>query len=658
MSAMSGFFSVLTLVCCGLVLKVAWAGGDQDVPFERTEKRAPCTNYQENRQPFFGDLHVHTTLSSDAFVYGNRNSPRDAYAFSQGAALGLPPLDAKGNPTRTAQIDRPLDFAAVTDHAEFLGEILICQNPDLPGFDSIACRIIRGEAGIPPVLANLLWDQHVRLGIELAMCRKAGVNCDSAAASAWAEVQSAAEEAYDRTSTCDFTTFVAYEHTTTFGPNNTHRNVIFRNERVQAIPTSSYETGGPNPPALWAALQQQCLDGEPGCDVLAIPHNSNLSGGFMFPDPTDQTEAMTRVFFEPLIEIYQTKASSECRFDSALGVGTDTNDELCAFEQAPFLNFAFQPGPPADQFPRRTVVRNILKDGLALQQSMGVNPFRLGVVGGTDTHIGTAGLVSERDYPGHNGTLDSGPLGTGLPAKPTIYGSSGGLTVIWAEENSRDALFEAMQRRETYATSGTRPIVRFFGGFELYDGLCDESDWVKKAYENGVPMGGDLVRDDDDNPRFLVSALQDVASVPLQRVQIIKGWVDASGQVHERVYDVAGDPNNGARVDPSTCNPVGDGFSDLCAVWEDKEFDPNQRAFYYARVLENPTCRWSTRVCKNLGIDPFAANCTKLAPQVKPFSACCLNEGTTPALEPVIQERAWTSSIWYTPGEGSDSDDD
>ena len=251
-----------------------------------------------------------------------------------------------------------------------------------------------------------------------------------------------------------------------------------------------------------------------------------------------------------------------------------------------------------------------------------------------------------------------------------FFSNAGGHAVVWAEENSRDAIFDAIRRKETYATSGTRPIVRFFGG-QLDKGLCESPDMATDAYAQGVPMGGDIHAAVDASgnalqPRFLVSAQKDVGTeaspgYDLQRIQIIKGWVDADGTTHEKVYDVAGDPHNGATVDTESCAPVGEGFSQLCSVWEDPQFDQAQNAFYYARILENPSCRWSTLQCQAAGVNPFASNCAEQAAVATEFavaelgasgdvySKCCIDPATQPFYSPLIQERAWTSPIWYHP---------
>jgi hypothetical protein len=307
---------------------------------------------------------------------------------------------------------------------------------------------------------------------------------------------------------------------------------------------------------------------------------------------------------------------------------------------------------PIDQYPTRNVVRNALKDGLRLEGSLGVNPFQLGFVGSTDSHNATPGNTEEVGWEGGQGNSDSSP---GRQIGNDMRNNPGGLAVAWAEENSRDAIFAALKRRETYATTGTRPVLRFFGG-ALDDIDCDRADLVDAAYRSGTPMGGEIgpVRG-DASPRFVVLAAKDpgTSAIPgtdLQRAQIVKGWVDSAGETHEHVFDVAGDANNGATVDPSTCATVGSGARELCTVWEDPDFDRTQRAFYYVRLLENPTCRWSTLVCKGAGVDPFANNCAAQAEAAgEGFADCCVTAADDFTLEAVTQERAWSSPIWYQP---------
>ena len=654
-------------VCLSVVISALCAAAPAiAAPFLRTEARQACggrdpASYSPaERRPFFGDLHVHTSYSIDAFVFNVRSDPRAAYDFARGLPLLLPSPAPDG--ATTIQLSRPLDFAAVTDHAEGFGPAYICSNEGVSGYDAAECTTFRDA---PPRASLLVLIASVGGAepVNLPMCSEPGIDCQSGAASIWLDEQAAAEEAYDRTSACSFTSFVAYEWTPMPGGANLHRNVIFRNERVPSKPIDYFETGTYDATRLWELLRERCLDRDggqlgvgSGCDVLTIPHNSNLSEGLIFPDPADTDVAKERQRFEPLVEVIQHKGSSECRFDPTFGSGTGTTDEQCSFELLNMLTLVPLPGPsaptPPDAYARRAYVRNVLEDGLTLEGSLGVNPFKLGMIGSTDTHASDIGNTEEVGYGGHVGDQDKDPQ-TRMSDGNIARFNPGGLAVVWAEENSRDSLFEAMRRRETYATSGTRPIVRFFGGWTYPQDLCSRPDQLAVAYDQGVPMGGDLPEAGTASaPRFFVSALKDSQTgTPLQRIQIVKGWVSADGIAQERVYDVDGGAS-AASVDPDTCEPSGDGAAERCALWTDPDFDAGQRAFYYARVLEDPSCRWHVFDCKALGVDPFAADCATRALTAKPgtnLSDCC-------RLSPTVQERAWTSPIWYEPRAQAPSD--
>ncbi|MBW2272062.1 MAG: DUF3604 domain-containing protein [Deltaproteobacteria bacterium] len=614
-----------------------------------TEKRERCADYDHLRRPFFGDTHVHTTYSFDANAQDTRNTPRDAYRFAKGEKVGLQPYDRDGKALRSAKLRRPLDFAAVTDHAELLGEIRICRNPELAGGDSDLCWGYRLQ---PSSFFTILAIRNLMVRKRFQVCGEQGELCLEQAGVVWQDIQAAAEEAYDRSAACSFTSFVGYEWTASVGNGiNLHRNVLFRNDKVPALPASWVET--PSAFDLWEQLQRDCVDAGSGCDALTIPHNSNLSGpGLMFETarlvtpgdaakPVDAEEARLRQRWEPLVEIMQHKGDSECL------LGGDTSDEECDFEKLPYNSFAgvaraaesglLDPSLAAD---RRGMVREGLKKGLVLEQQLGSNPLKYGIIASTDTHLGTPGLVEETDAKGHGGA--GSRKVAGLP--DDIEFGPGGLAVLWAEENSRDALFAAMQRREAYGTSGTRPVLRFFGGWDYSESLCGSVDFVKRGYAGGVPMGSDLTSRPDGGgaPRFAVWALQDpggggkIGSL-LERVQIVKGWLDDDG-VHEKVYEVAGG-KKGASVDPATCQPRGPGDTQLCSVWRDPDFDAGERAFYYARVLENPTCRWSQKLCVDAGV-----RCKDPSTIGPGYEACCSESHV-----PIQQERAWSSPIWYTP---------
>jgi len=620
--------------------------------------RAQCPDFNPQRNLYVGDLHVHTAYSFDSVLLGVVAGPRDAYDFAQGQALALPPFDLG----KTAQLRRPLDFAAVTDHAEFFGETHICITTGFAGYDSQLCQDYRNLVAESQDSSTINSGGGLQVFINfaiplinpspsrnVAICGAGGVDCPPQAEIVWADIKAAAEEKNDP---CSFTTFQGYEWTANSSPQapgggaGLHRNVLFRTDTTPSTTTSYFEA--PQVEGLWDSLVSDCLDASPNCDFMTIPHNPNFSSGLMWTPinsddgtPLSQADAAFRAAVEPVAEIHQHKGSSECK------PGVLTTDELCAFESTNRVGPLDAPNPDAS-FPPLSYARNALKEGLVQEEALGVNPFQIGLIGSTDGHNAAAGFTNEADYrlTGHQGANDWSPerLLNIQAGAAGIESNPGGLAMVWAAENSRDALFAAIRRREVYGTSGTRPIVRTFAG-NLPRELCTSPDFVGSGYRSGVPMGSEIgaVRG-RQSPRFAVLANQDPGSpgqpgTALQRIQIIKGWVDGAGQAQERVFDVAGDPNNGASVDLSTCEPQGAGAPSLCTVWQDPDFDPNQRAFYYARVLENPTCRWSRRLCNDLGVD-----CSNPGSVPPVFSQCCSAD-----FADTIQERAWTSPVWYRP---------
>ncbi|MEE4661981.1 MAG: DUF3604 domain-containing protein, partial [Halieaceae bacterium] len=539
-------------------------------------------------------------------------------------------------------------------HAEFLGEMALCTDPGGASYEADFCTAIREGSGREPALvARIMAPFRLR---DRETCGDDGERCGVAAADLWRQMVEAAERWNDTSSECRRATFAAYEYSSYRLGSNLHRNVIFKSATVPRRPVSYLDAI--REWDLWRLLKAQCIDAKDDCDALAIPHNSNISNGRMFAvdypgaDGTAERAARARLrsTLEPLVEIMQHKGDSECR-NGMPGV-LAANDELCAFEafedfamargRADFVPEPCYDGPFADAVPHLgpdcvsplSYVRNALVEGLVQQSLLGVNPYKLGIIASTDTHNGLAGAVSERDFPGHLGSGDALPQQR-VQYSPDLPGNAsnnpGGLVGVWAEQNRRATLFEAMRRREVFGTSGPRIRPRFFGGWTLDANLCERVDAIATAYAEGVPMGGDLpVHRGAAAPRFYAAATADPNGTALQQLQIIKGWVDAQGRKRSQVFTVAGDANNGATVDLKTCSPRGRGNPQLCGVWQDPDFDPARDAVYYLRAVENPSCRYSAWQCLVLeGADRPAA-CDE------------------PPVDPVIQERAWSSPIWYS----------
>ena len=660
-----------------------------------------CNNFDANKNPYFGDLHTHTSFSLDAIQFDTKNDPNMAYRFAKGEAISLPPFDKDGNSTRTTQLERPLDFAGVSDHAEFLAEANICFNLDSTQYFSPFCGIMRGSTeGTSPLdmVAFILGLGPLAVpggNFKPSVCShsKNKALCERREAYAWVSTQNAAEKHYDRSENCEFTTFIGYEWSGTPSIKNKHRNVFFKDSNVPQRPLSYFDA--PHPIELWEKLDENCTNTTSGCEVLAIPHNSNLGGGEMFNPVTENGAPYTpaiaaqRARMEPLVEIYQHKGASEC-INSQAPFGS--SDEMCDFEliisdictgdetdsdtcsplcSDSVLGASLTGGciEPSD-FIRSTLKRGLAEESRLIEENgFGSNPFQFGFIGSTDNHNATPGATDEFSWEGHVGTNDdtveervgvaaalnnplTDKLTEHLPAieELTSLGnlgaySAGGLAVVWAEQNSRHAIFDSMKKKETYATSGTRIVLRMFAGDQIAEDLCADPDFAAKGYSQGIAMGSKLPSS-TQNPAFAVSALMDAGTqlhpgTPLQRIQIVKGW-EENGETHEKVFDVAGNPNNGASVNTETCETVGSGFSNLCTVWHDPEFNAAQPAFYYAKVLENPTCRWNQRQC-NISKNEQGLTCTDINGDAEhPLAACC--NGTLPS---TVQERAWSSPVWH-----------
>ncbi|MGK2925776.1 MAG: DUF3604 domain-containing protein [Lysobacterales bacterium] len=590
-------------------------------------------------RPFFGDTHLHTAYSMDAGAFGARLGPRDAYRFARGN-------EVTSNTGQPVKLSRPLDFLVVADHSDGMGFFPL---------------ILGGDPTIMADPQGRKWNEMVHSGqgadAAIEIIQNFGKGTISKAilplpgtkayGSAWQETIAAAEEANEPGR---FTAFIGYEWTSNTGGNNLHRNVVFRDDASRASQVEPYTTmrplGSDNPADLWkwmAAYEERT-----GGNVLAIAHNGNLSNGRMFPTvedfgkKIDRGYAEERMKWERLYEVTQTKGTGEAH------PFLSPNDEFASFEIWDKGNLDGSVAKTDDML-EFEYARSAFKNGLVLEQKLGVNPYQFGLVGSSDAHTGLAAMEEENFF-GKTAPQEPSPERTqkaffDIPATGIKVMdwevSASGYAAVWATDNTREALFDAMSRRETYATTGPRMIVRFFGGWEFEPADANNRLPAQIGYSKGVPMGGDLSDAPQGKaPRFLVAALKDPIGANLDRIQVVKGWVDNKGQVQEQVFDVAwGDadkrqrgndgklPAVGSTVDLENAtwtNTIGD--SELITVWEDPDFDPEQRAFYYARVLEIPTPRWTAYDAERLGVE-------------------LLPETTT-----IIQERAYTSPIWYTPG--------
>ena len=632
-----------------------------------------------DRMPLYGDLHVHTKYSFDAYIFGVTATPYDAYRYARGEAIKHPlGFDMK--------LKEPLDFYAVTDHGFYMGMIEnyadttseMSKNewtkpmhnlnrPENVTVESTGERANLFSSVLTQAIVNpypywhpKVWKAWFTNNIQLAL-RSFDYDVHK---SAWADVANAAEE-FNRPG--EFTTFIGYEFTTSTDVEggNLHRNVIFNSSKAPIRPWTRIDSL--NPEDLWT-----WMDGlrDKGVDSLAMPHNSNGSNGQMFEvetfrgNPISIEYAEKRMRNEPIVEITQVKGTSDTH------PLLSPDDEWADFE---IMDKRVGSRPPTYSMPQGGYVRDAYLRGLTLDWEGRGNPYKFGLIGSSDTHTG-AGAFDENDYWSKTGVLDGTDMGRGsVPltqdridqltqysmnysqpiSTKEIEGrtyadvgfdqwSASGLAVAWAEENTRDSIFQAFKRKETFATTGTRMAVRFFAGFDMESIDIDSEEMVKNAYAKGVTMGADLFSQDNQTPQFLVWAQRDKLGAPLQRVQIIKGWVEnASGTPKELVYDVACSddlsvdpetnrcPDNGARVNINDCSISNDvGAGELKTVWTDPDFDPSIKAFYYVRVLENPTCRWSTWDALKAGVAP------------------------RPDLHKTIQERAWSSPIWYIPESG------
>ena len=580
----------------------------------------PPANPENN--VYFGDVHVHTGWSFDALTNGSKTTPMDAYAWAQGKAI-----TGSGGPDM--QLQTPLDFYMVADHAEYMGVFNQMSNPDSPVSKTEIAK------GVTSPDANVRLQTFAGILRDMSDGKRDPVLSDPALArSVWAEIIKAADANYVPGK---FTTFAGFEWTSNPQKRNLHRVIVFRDTKhLPDMALSALDSDDPE--VLWKWMDDQRGKGS---TLFAIPHNANASDGLMFDmvkrdgKPIDAAYNKTRAANEPLYEISQIKGTSETHPDLSPA------DEFAGFEQWDYtLSADFE--RPTHR--KGSFARQALLDGMSQAAVGSGNPFKYGFIGDSDTH-NAAASHEEYNFTGKF-AFENNPRErlTGLPGaaagqiQQIQEFSSAGLAGVWAPQNTREAIFDAMQRRETFGTSGPMMKVRFFGGFDYAAGDVNKADFVKLAYAKGVPMGGDLKPGAGKAPTFLVVALKDPKSGNLDRVQIVKGWLDAAGKQHEKIFDVAWSgerkigangklPAVGNTVDLKTATYTNTiGAAQLATGWTDPEFKPGERAFYYARVLEIPTPRWNTYDAARLKMPPL----TKV-----------------PA---TIQERAWSSPIWYTPG--------
>ena len=600
---------------------------------------SPYANRNFPSQVFFGDTHVHSSVSMDAGAIGNRLGPNDAFRFARGE-------EVTSSTGVRAKLSRPLDFLVLSDHSDNMGLFALLNDADpvLVNKSKIARelsdKIRRGgkdgmEAGLYIV------DQFASNTLDESLVIEPGSKPFKAT---WDKIIDAAEQ-YNEPG--HFTAFIGYEWTSLIAGNNMHRNVIYRDGGQVARQVEPYTTtppmGSPNPRDLWKWMSE--YENKTRGDVLAIAHNGNLANGIMFPlraqydgKRLDRDYVQQRITWEPLYEVTQIKGDGETH------PYLSPDDEFADYETWDKANLNMSE-LKEDSMLAGEYAREALKNGLKIEQRFGTNPYKFGLIGSTDVHTSLATAQEDNFFGKHSGS-EPGPnriehvvIEFGDQKIMGWEQAASGLAAVWARENTRESIFDAMERKETFATTGSRMLVRFFGGWNFTDEDAMSRSPAFAGYEKGVPMGGDLSEaPDGGTPSFLVAALKDPLSGNLDRIQIVKGWMDERGNVHERIYDVAVSDGrtigadgrcrtsvgNTVDIDRATwTNTIGD--SELITVWTDPAFDPEQSAFYYARVIEIPTPRWTAYEAVRFGIE---------MPEEVPMTT---------------QERAYTSPIWYTP---------
>jgi hypothetical protein len=626
--------TVLVLVC------TPWPVAAQEFPTldkktaEEAFPKKPYSPYAGQAYPthvYFGDTHLHTSQSLDAVMFGNRLGPEEAYRFARGEEV----ISSTG---QRVQLSRPLDFLVVADHAESYGTM---------------SAVLAGDPGLMEDPTLKRWHDLMNQGPEggLKVFGEYGtalgkgeplpgpLNNPKVLHSLW-ERNTAMAEKYNAPG--HFTALIGYEWSSNTGGNNLHRVVVFRDNAEKAnqvVPFSAFDSD--NPENLWKALE--AYEQKTGGSVLAIPHNGNVSNGRMFEivdfagNPLTRRYAETRSRWEPLVEVTQMKGDGETH------PFLSPNDEFASFERwdRGNLDLSADKKPEMLQF---EYARSALKTGLKLEKELGVNPYKFGMIGSTDSHTSLATADSDNFFgklPAYEPSAERWKHASALPSGKAYEGwefVAAGYAGVWATANTREALWDAMKRKETYATTGPRMIVRFFGGWDFDAKDAQTPNLAAVGYEKGVPMGGNLQQaPSGKSPTFLVAALKDPIGANLDRVQVVKGWLDAKGDVQEKVYDVAWSgsrkpgangklPALGSTVDMKTAaysNTIG--APELTTTWKDPDFDASLKAFYYVRVLEVPTPRWTLYDAVKFGVT------------------------MDPKVPMVEQQRAYTSPIWYTP---------
>ncbi|WP_171230018.1 DUF3604 domain-containing protein [Ruegeria sp. HKCCA4008] len=617
----------------GQVGEMTISGADMHAP--ASDAFSPYAGRDFPTRPLWGDTHLHTSLSLDARAFGVLLSPSDAFRFARGEEVttshGL-----------RAKLSRPLDWLVVSDHSDAMGAMneIVAGNATLMGDPTLRDWNDRLNQGGNVALGATMEVIETFAGITGEALPEA-IADRRFVQSVWDDFTETAD-AYDQPGS--FTAFIGYEWTSTEGGNNLHRNVIYRDDRIRArqmLPFTTAETF--NPEDLWDWMER--YEETTGGRVLALAHNGNVSNGLMFPVETnpDTGEPLTgdyaerRAKWEPLYEITQIKGDGEAH------PFLSPNDEFADYETWDVANLG--PVPKEDWMLQYEYAREALKNGLKLEAQLGTNPYKFGVVGSTDSHTALATAQEDNFFGKHSGVEPEPGRWQHVVGEfeaTRILGwqmAASGYAAVWAEENTRASIFDAMERKEVYGTTGSRITVRFFGGWDFEENDAQSRLPAKIGYDKGVPMGADLPEapGDASAPSFLVAALKDPYSGNLDRIQIVKGWVTEDGETQEKVFDVvwSGDRDLGAE---GKLPPVGNtvdvetgtftnsiGSPELITVWSDPEFDPEQKAFYYARVLEIPTPRWTVYEAIRFGDE---------LPEEVPTST---------------QERAYTSPIWYTP---------